>query len=494
VVAVRSWTYVVGFCLLLLALELPVLTASQPPLIDYPNHLARMHLIAEGGDAYWRVHWGILPNLAEDVFVWALAGAIPVETAARAFLFLTVALNAFGVVLLARAALGAFRLWSLLGLMFVWSASLLWGFLNYTFGLGLAYLGGAAWLALDRRPALRAVVSVPLALAVWFSHIEAFAIYAILIIGFDIEPFFRRIGTAERREAIGRALLIAPPLTIPAFLTLFVWRASASQNWEFSGIWRKPDLIFNAFDNYNLPFDIASLVFVLASFAWMLTTRRMRIVGRAIPALLLLFVAFLASPNHLYSGGGADHRLPAVILTLFVAAGAANFRTRRESVWILGSLLALLVVRLGVVDFAWSRAQGTYARDLEILNSVRPGATVAVAHRVNSIKFSSAPELHMPLMATVLRDAFVPTLFAFPEQQPIQPTSRAAALIAVSSEYELWSAFVDRDLAALATARPALSRFDYLVLVGLKPFQVPADAQLTFIAATPTFKLFAIKR
>jgi len=33
-----------------------------------------------------------------------------------------------------------------------------------------------------------------------------------------------------------------------------------------SSLWRKPDLIYNAFDNYNLRFDIFSLVFVFAPY------------------------------------------------------------------------------------------------------------------------------------------------------------------------------------------------------------------------------------
>jgi hypothetical protein len=100
----------------------------------------------------------------------------------------------------------------------------------------------------------------------------------------------------------------------------------------------------------------------------------------------------------------------------------------------------------------------------------------------------------MPLMATVRRDAFVPTLFAFAEQQPIAPTPRAAALLAATSENALWSAFIDRDAGALAEARPALARFDYLLLVGLKPFRVPADELLTPLGETPTFKLFEVRK
>jgi len=47
-----SAAFVWGLFAVLLALAaVPVLSTALPPLFDYPNHLARMHLLTEGGDA-----------------------------------------------------------------------------------------------------------------------------------------------------------------------------------------------------------------------------------------------------------------------------------------------------------------------------------------------------------------------------------------------------------------------------------------------------------
>jgi len=43
----RVW---VAFALLLALVAAPVFSTVLPPLVDYPNHLARMHLLAAGGD------------------------------------------------------------------------------------------------------------------------------------------------------------------------------------------------------------------------------------------------------------------------------------------------------------------------------------------------------------------------------------------------------------------------------------------------------------
>jgi len=482
-----------AFALAVLLLEAPVASAPWPPMLDYPNHLARMHLIAVGGDAFWRVRWAILPNLAEDGFVWLLRDALPVETMARLFLALTVALTAAGALLLARALQGGFRWWSLTALLFVWCASLLWGFLNYSFGIGLALLGAAAWVGWEARPLGRALAALPIAIACWFAHIEAFAVYAILIVGLEAAPVWDRLSAGRAAEAGVRVAAATAPFLIPLALTLFGWTARPQQNWELSGLWRKPDLLFSAFDNYNRAFDVFSLVALLTLFGALLATRRLGIARRAVPALALLAAAFVAAPNHLYSGGGADHRLPAAIFMLFTAAGAPAFRSREEAWRVYGALAALFVLRMGLIENAWLAAQDVYARDMAILQQVDRGASVAIAQPPDAIKFSAAPQLHVPLLATVLRGAFLPTLFAYPEQQPIAATARGAELRSFQSEGDFWSGFVEGDAEARARARPKLAHFDYLLLVGRKPFEVTADPQLAPLDAAATFKLYAVR-
>ena len=52
----------------------PVLMYPLPPLADYPNHLARMHVIATIGSdpdlsRHYDIHWQIIPNLIMDMVV-----------------------------------------------------------------------------------------------------------------------------------------------------------------------------------------------------------------------------------------------------------------------------------------------------------------------------------------------------------------------------------------------------------------------------------------
>src|SRR5579862_10047729 len=62
----------------------PLLWASVPPLVDYPNHLARMWILVQNGALpelarNYVVAWRVLPDLAMDLIVPALARIMPLE-------------------------------------------------------------------------------------------------------------------------------------------------------------------------------------------------------------------------------------------------------------------------------------------------------------------------------------------------------------------------------------------------------------------------------
>ena len=91
-----------AWALLLALAAVPIFSTVLPPLADYPNHLARFYLLAQGGNDYYAVRWAPLPNLAGDVIVPALAQAMPLGLAAKLFLVTTFALLTGGT--LARLA------------------------------------------------------------------------------------------------------------------------------------------------------------------------------------------------------------------------------------------------------------------------------------------------------------------------------------------------------------------------------------------------------
>ena len=149
------WT---GVALLSAALLAPLLITDVPPLLDYPNHLARFVLLAAGPDdptlgPIFTPHWTIIPNLATDVFVPPLLRLLLVHVAGRCLLGGILLLNLAGVLTLHRALFGRLSFWPLASGLVAYNSGFLLGFLNWQIGTGLAMLFAAAWLTWrERRP------------------------------------------------------------------------------------------------------------------------------------------------------------------------------------------------------------------------------------------------------------------------------------------------------------------------------------------------------
>src|SRR6185437_16978514 len=132
----------------------------------------------------------------------ALAHIMPLGWAGKAFVLTTLLLLAGGTAMLHRVLFSAWSAWSCLAFLLLYSRILLWGFLNYLFGLGLALLALAAWIALARRPAaLRFALGVVFALALFFAHLLAFGLYGVMAMGYELGRVIRS------RAAPARALL-----------------------------------------------------------------------------------------------------------------------------------------------------------------------------------------------------------------------------------------------------------------------------------------------
>jgi len=74
----------------------PLSIVHYPPLLDYPDHLARSFIVVHLNDPHYRfrdlyfTEWGPYPYLGMDVSLIALQQFLPAETAGRVFLSICV--------------------------------------------------------------------------------------------------------------------------------------------------------------------------------------------------------------------------------------------------------------------------------------------------------------------------------------------------------------------------------------------------------------------
>ena len=478
---------------------IPVVSVSVPPLFDYPNHIGRMAILAARGtdpvlSRFYAIRWGVLPNLGMDAVVPWLSGLMPLLEAGRVFLLATLFTLALGPVVLYRVWWGQWSAWPCIGFLFLYSRVFLWGFISYLAGVGLALLVLAVWVLLQdsswhRRGAVGAIAVT----IVFFCHLEAFGVLALMLLGTELPLFFAAFGRRDF-SSFGQRLAGLMLALLPAtLLFLLIWQPHAGAGLTLPRLDRKPDLLFSVFDNYSRPFDIGCFAVCLGGAIYMGVRGYLRIAAPAIWPIILIGTLYLALPSMLFTGAGADHRLPLVLFLLFSGAVKPAGLSPRQVNGLAAGLAVLFVTRMAVIEKVWLRSAPIYEQELALLDRLPRGARLAVAAPASAIRVSATPEYHFPVLAVTLRQAFVPTLFAFPTQQPVRLMPGWGELAARTDPDRVWQAFRGRDPASVSLRGLVYAQFDAIVFVGDVDAGVVASNCLAAMGSTPGFALYRIE-
>jgi hypothetical protein len=468
----------------------PVVTSGILPLVDYPNHLARMALLERlPHDAtlqqFYVLAWRPMPNLAMDVLVPPLLGFMPLVVAGQAFVLATFLLLAGGAALLHRALFGRWSAWPCLAFLLLYNRLLLWGVLNYLFGLGLALCATALVLSLRRRVALRLAVSIAVALVLYAAHLMAFGIYAILVVGSQATGLLR-----APRATVARIAVAALPL-IPPLILMLAWGGGGDGAISFAKPWRKFDLLFSVFDLYHRPFDIACFALAVAVLGFAYWRRWLRLAPEMALPLAVLGLLYLAAPSQMLGASGVDRRFP-LALALILVAGSAWIAPRPllERGFLAAAAL-MFAIRLATVAVSWQASAREYDALLPAFGAVPAGSRIAVAAPPDATNVTATPLVHLPVLAAALDDAFVPTFFAIPGQQPIAFAPAWRDLAAATGPDLLWDA-LQKSGALDPRAASLLGHYDYVAVIGVRPFDLPARPGLATVLSAPRFKLLRI--
>ncbi len=397
----------------------PLFWVLLPPLNDYPNHLARMHILANLGKSadlqhFYRNVMLVQPNLAMDLIVPALTTFMPLQIAGKAFIGLTAVLTAAGTLALHYSIHRRWSIWPLIAFFFVFHRMMLWGLLNFCFGIGVMLVGLAVWLAIRNWPVFpRILISTACAIAIYVSHLYAFGIYAIALGG--IELWFLFSSTPLRVKATNIAAA-GVQFLLPVYFFLYLGGTAATvSETRWGTVWRKFEAPFDVIYQYHLTFDIACLLLLCALFGWGLWKRRISVDSRLLATLGLLAVTFLAMPDELFTGYGADRRLPIAIVLILVAA--SDWQPKRIP-WKEPAVLlvaALFIVRTAILADVWNRSNAVYSQYFAAFNEVPRGAKILpYTLQPETRSLQAIPLLEGACLGIVLRDAFVPSLFTSP--------------------------------------------------------------------------------
>lgn len=446
-VAPAAWWAALGAMLLVLAL--PPLLVQIPPLTDYPNHLARMAVLAHPDDAALRriyaVRWALIPNVAMDLIVPALMRVLPVYAAGKAMVLLCVLLPATGAIAHSRALFGVRSYWQLLVGLVAYNGLLLMGFLNFEASIGGALWLAAGWLRFrDRHPAVT-VAGVSLGTTLlFFFHIFGVLFLGMLLASHEAAASWREwsrdrgCASPWRRFAL-LAAVFAPSAALYALSPFGGARGDAA----WLPLQTKVILTYLPFLNYMPELDVltGAIVFVFAGF--MALPRRGRAPMETLLCLAALAVLYAACPYRAKEGAFIDARFPVMAGFVLFAGLLPTFASRRVEHAVFTLFALLFVTRMTVLGATWIASVGDVAELRGAIAPVQPGERVLVvdvqqgdnevyarrAPRWRNISRFQPSYRHLAALVLLERKAFWSAEFAMAAQQPlrIQPAYRDAA-------------------------------------------------------------------
>jgi hypothetical protein len=493
------------FVVLALVASIPLITHPLPPLTDYVNHLARMHVIASIGkdldlSRFYEIDWQIVPNLMMDIVIPPLVRFMTVYHAGQVFTVLTFLLIISGTVAFNRALFSSWSVLPLVAFPLLYNHVFLVGVMNYMFGIGLALWGLAVWVALRERLWLvRLLVSAGFVLAMFFCHLFAVALYGMGLFAIEVHrlweqrdrPWGRRIA-----DFVATGLPFLP--VVPLLLKSPTWQLAAENYWDQQG---KIDGLIYLIEAYS---DIvACLLTAVAAFAigWAARHRLLRLHSVGWLILAIAGIVYLAMPRVVFATYMADQRLPIAAAFMVIACLHLDLHHRLVRREFLALLLALLVVRVIEVDVNWAELSRETLEFRDSVKRIKRGSTVLVAYADRSAgdDVHDANLVHAACLAMIERSALVTTAFTVPGKQIMHVRREYAER--VDTEDGTPPALDQLMVAATQHSEPQAywelwpSRFDYVyVLFTDEDTPNPAPELLTLLHEGERFQLYRVNK
>jgi len=438
-------------CLGLVAvLLIPLLVTEIPPLLDYPNHLARMEILAHRAtdpalSRIYRVNWRILPNIGIDLALPPLLRLVPLAVAGKVFVALALVLPLAGVAALHRAIFRYRSYWPLAAGLVVYNRLFFAGFLNFLIGIGLALLAASLWRFLgDRKPLKRSGQQPIASVVIFFCHLIALAFYALLLIGLELARSWETRSASPVRFA-----LLAIPFAVPVALYLiapiagiapagghgfidavrhYYWALAASpRGLRFYGL-------AGPFLTYDRRLDFAAIALAIGLLLAFAATRRLRVAPAVAGPFCLLLAAYPFVPFFLMETAWVNQRLPIMAGFLLFAGTQPIVGSPRTAKLMAAALTVAILGRTAEIANVWAGHDAEVADFRQTVSPVAPTDRVlvvqaernadpnAMVNNPDSVRAmrDNDSTAHLPGLLVIERKAFWPLLFTAPAKQPVE--------------------------------------------------------------------------
>lgn len=460
----------------------PVIWVSHLPLVDYPNHLARLQIHKTLSSniylaRFYEFRWILTPYLGLDLVALPFIPFFPIELVGRIVVIFTFLMICGGTILLDRELNSNNWGLSIFAGIFLYNGAFNWGFINYIIGVGFAIWAFWIWVRY-REKIIRASIAVFTLVGgiVCLMHFCAFAIYGVCVAGYECSVFWEKIRIERqlRMSLFRTPFAAAVSLMMPLLALLspvssnhgpMIWGRSWGPPtfWDSFVKWKGEALVSPIYFHHF--FEKPLLLAMFAILVWALATRTLVVNSRMVIPLAAFGVIFLVMPSELLGASFADYRLPSGV-AFFAWASLGWGKTSRARIDMVCLLLAVcLIIRVGSVLSIWQPVQPIIEEYDTALQLVPPGARLFCIMGDGAWGFP--PLVHVPVLAAAKRGVFEPYTF----------TDHGEGL----------------QLLKLRDPVPtSIQDFDYLLEIDNPQFKIPPGISLKEIGRGQTFTLYRI--
>src|SRR6185312_7369221 len=331
------WESRLVLVLVVLATRVPLLYPTVPPLVDLFGHMGRDRVELDLGHSpwlqrYYDYHWAAIGNLGVDLLVIPLGELMGLEPAVKLIVLAIPPLTAIGFLWVAREVHGRVPPTAFFALPFIYGYPFLFGFVNFTLSVALAFLAFVLWLRLGRleRTMVLGWLFVPISLVIFFCHTYGWGLLGLMCFSADAVRLHDR-GRSWWRDGIGAALhtlVMALPI-----LVMLIWRSETHGgqtvdwfNWKVKWHW-----IYSALRDRWKWFDIGSLIAAALVFLYAIFSRKLTLSRNLAFSAIVLAIAFVFLPRIVFGSAYADMRLVPYLMAVGLLAirfrGAPDRRT-----------------------------------------------------------------------------------------------------------------------------------------------------------------------
>jgi hypothetical protein len=505
------------FVVLLAIVSIPILLNPLPPISDYINHLARMHVIATINSdpdlhRYYEIDWQVIPNLMMDLIVPLFVRVVNVYVAGQIYTLMSFALIVSGALALHRQLFGRWSALPLIAVPLLYNDVFLVGTMNYVFGIGLVLWALTAWVALrERGRLLRLSISALFVLGLFFCHLFVLGVYGVGLLAFESHRLLtayarcrRMSGAAAARRELPKLILDfvltgVPFLVVPALLMLSPTRGLWDYYWRLNG---KMDGLLFVIRAYS-----SVMAFVLAAaFAggalWALRRRALSFHGLGLTLLVVGAVVYMALPRVMFETYMVDLRLPISLAFILAACIDVDFRNRTVQWGFAAALVLLVGARVTEVEATWAPLSAGVESFRHSVDLINRGAKVAVAYDDpdGGDHLRDYGLMHADCIAVIERSALVTTEFTVVGKQILhaRPEYRDRVDTEDGTPPMIGTLVRVADhpgVSAYGYWRRWTQDYDYLYVLFTPPdFANPDPAHLTELYAGDRFILYRVER